>query len=281
MRAKLFGGLVAAGASFAMGAFPVPTATAASRTAGRTLRPIPAHGQLIQPFNTNTSNNWFGYNQGYEEVHKLFHSITGNWVVPRATQHVAGQAEYGADWIGIGGGCVDANCTVTDNTLIQDGTEENVSASGQASYSAWWEIVPEPSTTISMTVAPGDHMHSSIVETPVDSETWKITLQDVTRKKTFTKTVNYSSSYLTAEWIEETPLVIGSNSGFAPLPKLTSPVFDKATVNGAPSALKTSQEIYLVNSNGQVTGAPSSPDPDTDGFNACAWATSCRAPLGS
>lgn len=282
MRARFFSGLAAVVALAAAGALSSATAGAAPGTGARS-RPAPtAHGQLIHPFAKNSSNNWFGYQQGVlEKNDTLFHSITGSWKVPKATQHKKGQAEYAADWIGIGGGCDNAKCTVTDNTLIQDGTEENVSKKGKASYSAWWEIIPEPSTTIKMKVAPGDRMESSIVETPKDSENWKIILRDVTRHEKFTKTVHYSSSYATAEWIEETPLIVGSNAGLAPLPNLTTPAFDHATVNGGPAKLKRSQRIYLVNSNGKVIGAPSAPDRDRDGFNACAWAKSCKAPSHS
>jgi hypothetical protein len=277
MRTRLIGGMAAAAALLGMGAL-ASTSTAAPRIARR---PITAHGQLVRPLNTNTSQNWFGYNQGYLEVHKKFHSITGQWTVPTVSQHVAGQAEYTSDWIGIGGGCVNVKCSVTDNTLIQDGTEEDVSSSGTPSYSAWWETIPETSTAIKMTVEPGDTMSSSIVEKPKNSETWVITLKDVTRGETFTKKVEYSSTYLTAEWIEETPLVIGSKTGLAPLPNATSPVFDHGTANGAAANLKTSQQMELVDSNGNVIGTPSAPDPDLDGFNACAWATSCSAPPGS
>lgn len=242
-----------------------------------------AHGQFLRPaLNTNTSDNWFGYQQGLlEQGTKVFNSISGDWTVPSATQHTAGQAENSSDWIGIGGGCVDASCTATDNTLIQDGTEQDVSATGQATYSAWWEIIPGPSIAISMTVAPGDHIHSSIAETIPNSNVWNITLRDVTRNETFTQTVPYSSTHATAEWIEETPLLLGTNAGFAALPNLTTPAFDLATVNGAPASLKTSEQMDLVDSSGNVIGTPSAPDPDLDGFNACTWASSCTAPSSS
>src|SRR5579862_1058004 len=195
---------------------------------------LTSHGQLLHlRSNTNSSSNWFGYNQGtLEQGSKLFNSITGDWTVPTATQHTAGQAEDSSDWIGIGGGCVDAGCTVTDSTLIQTGTEQDVAADGSTSYSAWWELVPVTSITIStMTVQPGDHMHASIAELVADSNVWTITIQDVTRNESYSITVPYSSTHLTAEWIEETPLVIGTNAGFASLPNLTSPVFDNATTN--------------------------------------------------
>jgi hypothetical protein len=75
--------------------------------------------------------------------------------------------------------------------------------------------------------------------------------------------------------------VIGTNAGFAALPNLTSPAFALATTNGAPATLKSSEEISLTDSSGSVIGAPSAPDPDLDGFNACTWSTSCSAPSGS
>jgi peptidase A4-like protein len=266
--------LVAVCASFAVAA---PAASAAS-----------SHGQLLHlvphaTLNANQSTNWFGYGQGsLEQGGKQFNAITGDWTVPTATQHTAAQAESSSDWIGIGGGCVDAGCTVTDSTLIQTGTEQDVDSTGKASYSAWWELVPAPSTTISnMTVTPGDHMHASLAEAIAGSNVWTITLQDVTRNESFTTTVPYSSSHLTAEWIEETPLLIGTNAGFASLPNLSTPAFDLASTNGSPAGLKSSEQMVLTDSNQNVIGTPSSPDPDADGFSACTWATSCAAPSGS
>jgi hypothetical protein len=255
------------------------TCAIAATSASAALR-LKSHGQLLHlRANTNSSSNWFGYNQGtLEQGGKLFNSITGDWTVPTATQHTAGQAESSSNWIGIGGGCVDAGCATTDSTLIQTGTEQDVSSSGAASYSAWYELIPAPSIGISMTVAPGDHMHAAIAETVPDSNVWTITLQDVTKNESFTTTVPYSSTHGSAEWIEETPLLIGTNAGFAALPNLTNPNFDLGTVNGANAGLKASEELDLTDSSGKVIGAPSAPDSDADGFGACAWATSCAAP---
>jgi hypothetical protein len=240
---------------------------------------ITAHGQLIRPFKTNQSNNWSGYNQGtLEKGDKLFSSITGYWTVPKATQHTKGQAEYSADWIGIGGGCVNANCTVTDDTLIQTGTEQDVGSGGKASYSAWYELIPAPSETIGMAIHQGDRMYASIATVASNADVWKITLKDLTTGKSYSTTVPYTSSQDTAEWIEETPLIIGTGAGIAALPNLTSPKFDKATTDGAAANLKSSEEMQLVNSSGKVIADPSGPDPDKDGFNICAWASSCKAP---
>src|SRR5438067_366257 len=188
-------------------------AVAAAATASPAGAQLSAHGQFIQPFNANQSQNWYGYNQGTLEKNRtLFHSITGNWTVPTASQHTSGQDEYSSTWIGIGGGCVNANCLIGDTTLIQTGTEQDVSASGSPSYSAWWEVIPGPGFTISgFRVSPGDQMHADIHELLANnSETWKITLQDLTKGETFNKTVPYTSTHATAEWIQETPLVFGT-----------------------------------------------------------------------
>jgi Peptidase A4 family len=251
---------------------------------------VSAHGQLVHAasnplaVDANQSDNWSGYDQGSIEQGgtppKLFSSIGGDWTVPTATQHTSGEAEYSSDWIGIGGGCVDSGCTTTDNTLIQTGTEQDVSSTGAASYSAWWEIIPGPSMTItSMTVHPGDRMTASLSQAAPG--VWTITLDDTTDSQSYTTTVPYSSSEDTAEWIQETPLIIGTNAGFAALPNLTSPVFDLASTDGSSANLKASEEMDLVNSSGGVIGAPSAPDPDADGFNVCTWASTCSAPGSS
>jgi hypothetical protein len=132
-----------------------------------------------------------------------------------------------------------------------------------------------------MTIHPGDRMSASVAEVVGESNVWTIKINDVTDGQSFSTTVPYSSSHATAEWIEETPLLIGTNAGFAALPNLTTPAFDLATVNGAPANLKPSEQLDLVDSGGKVIGSPSAPDPDTDGFNACTWASTCGAPGSS
>ena len=172
--------------------------------------------------------------------------------------------------------CLDAACTVGDNTLIQTGTEQDVSG-GTASYSAWWELVPAPSITISgMAIHPGDHMHASVAETIAGSNVWNIQLKDVTTGQSFSTTAPYSSTHATAEWIEETPLVFGTGgAGLAALPNLTNTPFTSGTTNGANANLKATEEIQLIDSSGKVIGTPSAPNGSADGFTACAWATSC------
>jgi hypothetical protein len=261
--------LVAAGAAVLIAAAVAPPAGAAR---------LSAHGQLLRPFNANQSNNWFGYNQGtLEQGGKQFNSVAGDWTVPTATQHTAGRAENSSTWIGIGGGCIDAGCSAGDPTLIQAGTEQDVDKSGKASYSAWYELIPAPGLTISnLSVSPGDHMHSDISEVVPGSNLWKITLQNVTKGQTFTTTVPYTSTHATAEWIQETPVVIGTDgTGFAALPNLSTNAFSAARTNGAAAGLKASEEMQLTDSAGNVIGAPSAPTSSADGFSLCSWASAC------
>jgi hypothetical protein len=262
-----------------------------SAFAAASARALSAHGQLLRlasgqgrigrtSINASKSSNWFGYNQGaLEPGETLFHAIAGTWTVPRASQHTKHESEYSSDWIGIGGGCENGGCSITDSTLIQTGTEQDVAANGKPSYSAWWEVIPGPSLTIRMKVRPGNRMHAAISE--VMPGVWKIAIKDLTRHESYSTTVPYSSTEGSAEWIEETPLVVGGHAGFAPLPNLTSPRFDHATANGHSAKLKASEKIELTASKGKVVGVPSGPDPDHDGFSACAWAKSCRAPRRS
>lgn len=273
---RMLAKLVSAGVLLMSSAVTVAAGTPAAPSAVQMFhRPIVAVG-------ANQSNNWSGYNQGaLEQGGKLFHQISGTWVVPTATAHKAGEAEYSASWVGIGGGCVDANCTVTDSTLIQAGTEQDVDTTGKATYSAWWELIPAPSVTVSLPVTSGNRVQVSITETTPG--VWSIVIKNLSTAKSWSMSLPYTSTHATAEWIEETPVVI-DNSGnvtIGPMPKLSRVHFDRGLTNGSNAQLKSSEEIQLVDFNGSPLATPSSPDPDTDGFNDCTYASTCAAPTGS
>lgn len=221
------------------------------------------------------SNNWSGYDEGILQTESPFTSISGTWVVPTATQHTKGQAEDSATWIGIGGGCLDTSCAATDETLIQAGTEQDVAATGKASYSAWWELVPVPSIAATVAVHPGDTIHCSISD--VVPGVWSIVLEDATDGQGFTETLPYASTMDTAEWIEETPLVVGTGAGISALPNLSTVSFTSATVNGANPHLVPADAIQLTNATGGVLATPSAPATG-DAFDDCTYASSCAAP---
>jgi hypothetical protein len=230
------------------------------------------HGATV--LNDSKSNNWSGYGLGYLSTNTLYTSISGTWVVPTAKQETKQQAEDGATWIGIGGGCYNTSCSGSDETLIQAGTEEDVSKAGKASYSAWYELIPETSTNETIKVHPGDVIDCSITETSTGE--WTITLTDKTDKQDFTVTTPYPSDESTAEWIVETPVVVGtSGEGIANLPNLGKVKFTGAKVNGKGADLAAADAIQLVNSDSKPLATPSDPTDGGTAFYDCTYASTC------
>ena len=245
------------------------------RTTHQYHRPIAVTG-LGTALADSQSSNWSGYNQGVLDTGRPTSSVTAQWVVPTATQHTFGEAENSATWIGVGGGCLQSSCSATDGTLIQAGTEQDISASGQATYNAWYEIIPLPEMASTIAVHPGDVIDCSISQ--VVPGVWTISLKDTTDGQGFSQTVPYPSDESTAEWIEETPTLIGtSGTGLAALPNLTTVHFTQATVNGVNAGLVPGQALQLIDANGKPIATPSTPVAG-NGFNDCAWATICIAP---
>ena len=227
-------------------------------------------------FADSQSSNWSGYNQGILDTGTPTSSISARWTVPTATQHTAGEAEDSATWIGVGGGCLQSSCSETDSTLVQAGTEQDVSSTGQASYDAWYEIIPVPEIASTIVVNAGDVIDCSISQAVPG--VWTISLNDTTDGQGFTQTVPYPSDESTAEWIEETPTEIGtSGASLAALPNLSTVQFSQAKVNGTSAGLVPDQAVQLIDANGQPIATPSAPV-SGNLFNDCAWATSCAAP---
>jgi peptidase A4-like protein len=264
------------------GAAAAATSAGASGNARHAARPAHRVGpvQLSRAgvaFKTNQSNNWSGYNQGALTHGGTFSAITGTWQVPTATQHKSGEAESSATWIGIGGGCLENSCTLTDQTLIQAGTEQDVAANGAASYGTWYELIPAPSVSTPLVAHPGDTVTSTIKSTVPGL--WSISLKNVTTGKSWSTTVPYASTGGSAEWIEETPLLIGaSGTGISALPNLGSVHFSGATTNGAAAKLTAAEAMQLVSSSGSVLATPSAPGAGGASFNDCTYATTCGAP---
>jgi len=228
------------------------------------------------------SNNWSGYAQGRLEKGHDFHAITGAWTVPNARPRKDKEEEFSSTWVGIGGGCIQVRCSVSDPTLIQAGTEQDIVAScplgGSCSYSplytAWYELIPGPSVEVDLPINPGDQVTVDIHETSIP-QVWFIGLSDVTTHTDWTTTIPYTSTYATAEWIEETPVSFSANSGASvgPLPDLGIIRFDAGSVNHANPDLFSMEAIQLVDLNRNAIATPSSPDTDGDGFNDCTYAS--------
>ncbi len=156
---------------------------------------------------TGTSSNWSGYAAHKSGV--TFRNVTALWRQPKAVC-TPGSPTYSAMWVGLGG--YDLNASA----LEQIGTELDCSASGAVVSSAWYELVPAPSTDIAMTVRSGDLMSGTVT---VIGHSVTLSLTNRTLHKTFSRTINESALDVTsAEWIVEAPSECFTNNQCQTLP---------------------------------------------------------------
>jgi Peptidase A4 family len=141
-----------------------------------------------------TSSNWAGY-----AVHRpnvSFRRVSGTWTQPSAFC-TAGESSYSATWVGIGG------FKPSSDALEQVGTEVDCKPGGNAVSSAWYELVPAPSKTISLAVHPGDVMHATVT---VVGHHVTVVLENLTSHRTFRRSMHAPSiDVSSAEWIVEAP----------------------------------------------------------------------------
>jgi hypothetical protein len=258
------------------------------------------------PRNQVETSNWSGYAVANSSTGELYSAAQASWSVPTvsykppppvchsvyirgSTRQVctaaAAEAEYFASWVGIGGFCENTNCTSVDNTLIQLGTEQDVSASGATQYYAWVEMLtnypivisPEypscDSLSCAYPVAPGDAITASLscqtnCSNPGQTQSWLLTMRNGTKGWIFSTTVKYTSTLLSAEWIEEAP---SSSAGVLPLADFNTVTVDP-TVNAADSTpnLTGPDAIVMVDPYGE-TSSPSPPESSSNNTFAICW----------
>src|SRR5581483_11962610 len=228
------------------GAEPGPSgATTGPSTA--TTAPAPPTGRA-----RSRSSNW----AGYAATGGSFTAVSGTWAVPHpATTGAAGES---AVWVGIGG--------ENSRDLIQAGTEEIVSGTGQVRYDAWVETLPAAPRQVPFVVRPGDTVSVSIVQQSGDS--WTVSFANATTGAAYQQNVQYRSSLSSAEWIVEAPGGFRGQTG--PLDDFgtvtftsCSAVADGKTVNLADAGARP---ITLVG-RGELPLATTSPlTPDGAGF---------------
>jgi len=254
------------------------------------------------------TSNWSGYAVANFSTGEAYTAAQASWTVPKVsyetpppvchtiefrgfTRQVCtsanAEAEYSSSWVGIGGYCENAGCTAADNTLIQLGTEHDVSSRGATQYYAWVEMLPNYPIVISSPttypncnslscaykVAPGDAITASLTcqsncGNPGQTQTWNLTMRNATQKWTFSTTVSYASTLLSAVWIEEAP---ASSAGTLPLADFGATTFNPTVNAGSPPNFPANlgDAILLVDPYGE-TSAPSLPEsPNLDAFTTC------------
>src|SRR4051794_27101151 len=166
-----------------------------------------------------TSSNWAGY--AVTKSGTRFRHVGGTWVQP-AVDCAAGSATYSSVWVGLGG------YAQTSRALEQIGTEADCSAPGQATYSAWYEVVPDISHSARITIRPGDELHASAA---VAGHTVTLSIKNLTRGTAFTKVLRAAAvDTRSAEWIVEAPSLC-TNAGdcaTTPLAAFTTTTFRAA-----------------------------------------------------
>ncbi len=158
--------------------------------------PLPSSSQTTT---FQTDLNWGGYAvaSDFNTPQPVVTSVSGSWIVPHV--ETSQNDTFSAIWIGIGG--------TFGNTLIQTGTEQDC-IGGTLYYSAWFELLPADSVTIqTIDVSPGDTIAASISLTDPNANLWSISIDDLSTGQSYTQTVTYDSSQLSAEWTVERPNV--------------------------------------------------------------------------
>ena len=171
------------------------TSTSSHPSAGTTTSPATARAASTVTVTDRDDSNWAGYVVASSATTKTsFSAVSGSWTQP-AADCSAGSPSHSAFWVGLGG--------YTGDHLEQTGTSADCSAAGQASYSAWYELVPAAQVPVTMTVRPGDRLSAHVA---VSGDTVTVSISDLTRHTTFSKQLQMSSPTVSsAEWIAEAP----------------------------------------------------------------------------
>ena len=159
---------------------------------------------------SSVSANWAGYRVATQDANG-FSRVTGSWTEPSA--NCSTSSGHGSFWVGLGGsGASDSG----SDALEQAGTAVDCAASGNATHTAWYELLPAAPVQLDLTVSAGDHMSSSVT---VNGSAVTITVSNNTTGQSTTKnlTMPNQPDVSTAEWIAEAPSQCDSTSGCQPL----------------------------------------------------------------
>jgi len=238
-------------ATGAVGAVGSAAAPGPSGSANRAV-PVTGSGKGTQSY------NWAGYAQTGPAG--SFTSVTGTFQVTTVNTGLSGD-QYSSDWVGIDG--------FSNKMLVQAGVEED-NLNGSALYRAWTEILPAAEVPLSMTVSPGDVVKVTVGE--VAKNKWAMTVRDVTRGTSGSRTVSYTTPGQSVEAIHERPTIGGS---LATLAQTTDEVFDPVVfTHGSSAPLLTpiaKGKVYdiamLANNGTTVIARASNADSDHDGFS--------------
>jgi len=210
-------------------------------------------------YHTSSSLNWGGF-VSYTSAgspQPVISKVSASWTQPSV--QVSKSAKYSSFWLGVGG--------FTEGTLIQTGTSADTN-NNQASYYAWYEMLPAGSIAINcLTIKVGDHISAYVEES--SSNNWII---DITTDGAgggsascsgpggaFHQTFSYASSKKSAEWIAERPSLCFVTCQLTKLANFGTVTFTSAsyvasgvtyTISGAGAG--TSDSVLMVSNGGKI-----------------------------
>lgn len=246
---------------FAAFAASVPAAAQTAAQAPLSHHPMIPHynpdGTFKRLHGEIESANWAGY---AATAAAPYTSASASFQVPNVANDGVAGAEYALSWVGVGG--------YSDNTLIQLGTEEEVSTSGATAFYAWYELYPAALIYVSLTVHPGDIITASLQCTaacsPSQTQTWQLSLVDNTTGGSWSENFQYQSSMASADWITEAPYA-GTE---LPLADYVQATYATLEANGDnPNVSLAANGIYTQDPYGE-TSNPSAPVSGDD-FSTC------------
>jgi hypothetical protein len=210
----------------------------------------------FEPTSRNTSHNWSGY--AATSSARDYTGVTGTWTVPQP--EAASTPGVSAAWVGIGG--------VNSRDLIQAGTQEVVSGTGQSQYQSWIEMLPQASKQVPLNVKPGDSVTVSIDKQDSGANMWQIAFKNNTTGQTYQTDVKYASTQSSVEWVEEAP---SGQGGILPIDDFGTIAFSDASATQAGQTVNLTQAkaqpISLLGANGQALAVPSAIGGDGASFS--------------
>jgi hypothetical protein len=205
MQTKRLGSLFALAVAAALTLVSSPPASAQDVVAPRQHAPRKLYNggnpRLRGNVTVEDSTNW----SGYAVTGTSFTKALGSWTVPTVNCSKTPNT-YAAFWVGIDG--------LTSDTVEQTGTDSDCDGS-TASYYAWYEFYPNPSSEIaSVPVSPGNHIAASVT---YSGSEFTITIKNETTGKSYSKSAKVSgAARSSAEWIAEAPCC-SNRGGVLPL----------------------------------------------------------------
>ncbi|MGH9019169.1 MAG: G1 family glutamic endopeptidase [Acidimicrobiales bacterium] len=174
------------------------------------------------------SKNWAGYAVTYASSASTFSTVTGTWTEPTASCPTNAQQDA-AFWVGLDG-FQSSSTTVEQTGTDSDCNKGSKKKPGGPTYYAWYEFYPQPSTTISKPVSPGDVMTGTVTRS---GSSYTLTLTDASKGWTASESGSPGGAQASsAEWIAEAPSICkGSSCKASKLANFGSVTFSNASAD--------------------------------------------------